>query len=146
VIEFKGRVLISGQGFGEAVVARKTVSQIKAFGKRAENTSKKLLFADRHFKDIYKKNLTGKVFVLPSFKASDINSMVLLSMAKKKIEPKCFLFSQKLDAATVAAFTLAKTYLNSEVVVIDSLGDEFLQTVETGDQISFADEYVVLNL
>lgn len=145
MLEFKGRVLISGQGFGQVLVTRKVVMPIKAFSSSAENKSLKLIFSDKANKDIYKKNLTGKVFVLPNFKASDINSMVLLSVCKKQIQPKCFLFSEKLDESTVSAFVLCKSFLNSEIVVIDSLGKEFLQTVENGDQVTFSDEFVVIN-
>lgn len=146
MLEFKGRVLISGQGFAPAVVTKKVVMPIKAFSKAAENKSSKLLFADKTNKDVYKKNITGKVFVLPTFKASDINSMVLLSICKKGIQPKCFLFSEKLDEATVSAFVLCKAFLCSDIVVIDSLGKDFLQTVENNDQITFSDEYVSINI
>lgn len=144
MLEFKGRALIAGQGFGTAVVTKKTVMPTKAFSASAENNSKKLLFKDIQNKDVYKKNLTDKVFVLPSFKSSDINAMVLLSVCKKGIGPKCFLFSETLDETAVAAFLLCKTFLSSSVVVIDSLGKDFLSMVENGDEVTFTDEFVVL--
>lgn len=146
MLEFKGRILIAGEGYGTAVVTKKSVMQSRAFNLSAENKSKKLLFQDPKNKDIYRKNLTDKVFVLPSFKASDVNSMVLLSICKKQIAPKCFLFSEKLDPATVSAFVLCKTFLGSNIVVMDSLGEEFLQTVENGDNLSYAEDFVVLNI
>lgn len=145
MIEFKGRVLLSGVGQASAVVTKKEVWQIKAFGKSSENKRKKLLFSDKSHPKIYKKNITDKALVLPSFKQSDINSMVLLSVAKKNILPKCFLFAGELDSATVAAFALAKVFMESEVTVIDSLGEEFLNTVENQDLISFNDDTVTIN-
>lgn len=146
MLEFKGRVLMSGHGSGTAVVTRKSVMPTKAFSNSAENRSNKLIFADKQNKDVFKKNLTDKVFVLPSFKASDVNSMVLLSVFKKGIAPKCFLFTEKLDEATISAFIIAKTFLGSPIAVIDSLGKTFLDTVENGDEIVFGDEFVTLNI
>jgi predicted aconitase with swiveling domain len=146
MIEFRGRVLLSGNGQGQAYVTKKVVSQLAAFEKSSENKGKKLLFADKSHADIYKKNLSGKIFVLPSFKASDINSMVILSAAKKKILPKCFLFLESLDPATVAAFSLAKAFLGSDIAVIDNLGEDFLRTVENADMISYNDSVVEINL
>lgn len=146
MLEFKGRVLIWGEGFGKAIVTRHDVMPTKAFSFSAENKSKKLICKDKANRDIYKKNLTGKVFVLPSFSSFGTNSMVLLSICKKKIAPKCFLFCEKLDESTVSAFILCKTFLDADFVVIDSLGKEFLQLVENGDEISFVDGLVVLKL
>lgn len=146
MLEFKGRVLISGKGIGTAVITRKSVMPTKAFSLSAENKSNKLIFNDKQNKDVYKKNLTGKVFVLPSFKPSDVNAMVLLSVCKKDISPICFLFSEQLDEATISAFIICKTFLSSNIAVIDSLGKEFLQDTENGDEISFSDEYVTLNI
>lgn len=128
------------------MITRKEVDTIKAFSKSAENKSKKLIFSDSSNKDVYKKNLTGKIFVLPSFKFSDVNSMVLLSVCRKKLCPKCFLFSEKLDDATISAFIACKTFLGSDMVVIDSLGQEFLQTIEKDDELTYSDEYVAINI
>jgi predicted aconitase with swiveling domain len=144
MVEFKGRVLISGEGFGTAVVTKKVVVPNRAFSISAENKSKKLIFKDKEHQAIYKKNITGKIFVAPTFKADDIHSMVLLSICKKGIAPKCFLFSQTLDETAVSAFVLCKTFLDAQITVIDSLGKDFLNTVENGDEITYTDQFVVL--
>ncbi len=146
MIEFRGRVLLSENGHAEAVVTKKQVSFIKAFGKSAENNSKKLTINDKLHSEIYKKNIAGKVFVLPYFKKSDIDATVLLSLAKKGNLPKCFLISEKLDEVAVSAFSVLKTFSNTPVAVIDSLGKDFLLSVENGDTISFSDDVVIINL
>lgn len=146
MIEFRGRVLISESGEGEAVVSKKQISFLKAFEKSAQNTSKKLLMHDKNGEEIYKKNISGKVFVLPSFKKSDIHAFVLLSIAMRDNLPKCFLIAEKLDEVAVSAFSTIKAYLNKSISVIDSLGKDFLQAVENGDTISFNDNVVVINI
>lgn len=146
MIEFKGRVLLSENGIGEAVIAKKEVCFIKTFFKSAENNSKKLVFNDKSHTDIYKKNIVGKVFVLPSFKKSDIDATVLLSLAKKGNLPKCFLIAEKLDESTVSTFCLMKAFLKTPLAVIDNLGKDFLLTVENKDMISYNGGIVTINL
>lgn len=146
MIEFKGRVLISDNGEGVAVVTKKQVMFIDAFEESAENKSKKLIFNDKSHLDIYKKNLTGKVFVLPSFKKSDIDGAVLLSLAKKGNLPKCFLIAEKLDEVAVSAFSVLKVFLKNSVAVVDTLGKDFLASIENGDTISYKDDLVTINL
>ena len=63
-----------------------------------------------------------------------------------KINPACLLFSESIDSLAAAGTVLAKVWENSDVIVIDRLGKEFLETVKTDDEIEVKEDGTVVIL
>ena len=132
---FKGRVINGGSYKGEAVVSHQGVNTLATFQKSALAGAKQVIVADQNNPDIYVKNITGKALCLPQTIGSTTGGMVLQVICSMKINPACMLFSEPIDSLAGAGVILSVVWENSDLIAIDCLGEEFLQTVKTGDTI-----------
>lgn len=130
---FKGRVLAGGSWTGEAVVSHGGVNTLATFQKSAMANAKEVIASDQNNPDLYGKNITGKALCLPITIGSTTGGLVIQTVCSMGINPACFLFSQHIDSLAASGIVLARIWENSPVIAIDMLGEEFLDTVKTGD-------------
>ncbi len=142
--EFKGRVLAGGNWTGEAVVSREGVNTLATFQKSALKNAKEVIVSDQNNKDIYGLNITGKALCLPITIGSTTGGLVIQTVCAMKINPACFLFSEHIDSLAASGIVLAKVWENSDVIAIDMLGKEFLETVRTGDTLEVKEDGTVI--
>lgn len=133
--QFKGRVLASGNYKGKVVVSRQGVNTLATFQKSALMNKKEVIASDQNNSDIFGKNITGVALALPMTIGSTTGGMVLQVICSMKINPACLLFSEPIDSLAAAGVVLAKVWENSDIIVIDKLGEEFLKTINTDDEI-----------
>ena len=131
--EFKGRVINAGTYKGEAVVSHQGVNTLATFQSSALTHAKQVTVADQNNPDIYGKNITGKALCLPQTIGSTTGGMVLQVICSMGINPACMLFSEHIDSLAGAGVILSVVWENSKMIAIDQLGQEFLDTVKTGD-------------
>lgn len=141
--EFKGRVLNGGYFKGEAVVSHQGVNTLASFQSSAIMHSSKLVIADQNNPDIYTQNITGKALCLPQTIGSTTGGMVLQVICSMGINPACMLFSEHIDSLAGAGVILSVVWENSKLIAIDQLGQEFLDTVKTGDTIEVTEDGTV---
>ncbi len=141
--QFKGRVLAGGTWKGEAVVSHQGVNTLATFQKSALKNSKQVFASDQNNPDIYEKNITGKALCLPITIGSTTGGLVIQTICSMKINPAAFLFSQHIDSLAASGIVLARIWENSPVIAIDQLGDEFLNTVKTGDTLEISEDGTV---
>ena len=141
--EFKGRVINKGYYKGEAVVSHQGVNTLATFQKSALAKSKQVIVADQNNKDIFEKNITGKALCLPQTIGSTTGGMVIQVICSMGINPACLLFSEHIDSLAGAGVILSVVWENSNLIAIDQLGQEFLDTVKTGDTIEVTEDGVV---
>lgn len=141
---FKGRPVLKGNVEGQAVVSREGMNILATFQKSALKKAKTVIAADQNNKDLYGKNLTGKIICLPKTIGSTTGGMVLETIAKLGIGPKALLFSEHIDSLAAAGVILADVWLDERIVTIDQLGDEFLQAVEDGQTIEIKEDGTVI--
>lgn len=142
--EFKGRVLAGGTYKGEAVVSHQGVNTLATFQKSALKNAKEVIVSDQNNKDIYGLNITGKALCLPITIGSTTGGLVIQTVCSMGIAPSCFLFSEHIDSLAASGIVLARIWENSNVIAIDELGEEFLNTVKTGDQIEVKEDGTVI--
>lgn len=132
---FKGRVIAGGKWEGEAVVSHAGVNTLATFQKSAMANKSEVIASDQNNPDIYGKNITGKALCLPVTIGSTTGGLVIQTVCSMKINPACFLFSKHIDSLAASGIILAKVWEGSPVIAVDMLGDEFLETVKTGDKL-----------
>lgn len=138
--EFKGRVLAAGNWEGEAVVSHQGVNTLATFQNSALNNKPEVIAGDQNNKDIYGKNITGKALCLPITIGSTTGGLVIQTVCAMGINPSAFLFSEHIDSLAASGIVLAKVWEKSDVIAIDMLGEDFLNTVKTGDRIKIAED------
>lgn len=142
--EFKGRVLAEGTYKGKVIVSHNGVNTLATFQSSVLAGKKKVICSDQNNKDIFNKNLTGIALALPKTIGSTTGGMVLQVVCSMKINPACMLFSESIDSLAAAGVTLAKVWENSSIVVIDRLGQEFLDSVKTDQDIEVKEDGTVI--
>jgi predicted aconitase with swiveling domain len=142
--QFKGRVLFGGDFAGEAVVTHQGFNTLASFQKSAMSKScKDVVVSDQNNKDLYGKHITGKILCLPMTIGSTTGGMVIQTVASRGLAPAVFLFSEKIDSLAASGIILARVWNNVPLIAIDSLGDEFLSSVKTGQHLEVSSDGVV---
>lgn len=142
--EFKGRPIAGGEWKGEAVVSHGGVNTLATFQKSALKNAKQVIVSDQNNPDIFGLNITGKALCLPITIGSTTGGLVIQTVCAMKIAPAAFLFSEHIDSLAASGIVLARIWEDSDVIAIDMLGDEFLQTVKTGDGIEIKSDGTVI--
>ena len=140
---FIGRVLAPGNFKGKAVVSHQGVNTLATFQKSALMNSKSVTVSDQNNSDIYGKNITGKALCLPQTIGSTTGGMVIQVICSMHINPACMLFSESIDSLAAAGVILAKVWENSDMIVIDRLGPDFLNIIKTDDEIEVKEDGTV---
>lgn len=141
--QFKGRVLASGNYKGKVIVSKQGVNTLATFQKSALMNKKQVIASDQNNSDIYQKNITGVALALPMTIGSTTGGMVLQVVCSMGINPSCLLFSEPIDSLAAAGVVLAKVWENSNIIVIDKLGKEFLDTIKSDDDIEVKEDGTV---
>ncbi len=141
--QFKGRVLASGNYKGKVIVSKQGVNTLATFQKSALMNKKQVIASDQNNSDIYQKNITGIALALPMTIGSTTGGMVLQVVCSMGINPSCLLFSEPIDSLAAAGVVLAKVWENSNIIVIDKLGKEFLDTIKSDDDIEVKEDGTV---
>lgn len=144
--EFKGRVIAKGSFVGEACVSHGGFNTLASFQKSALMNKKNVIVSDQNNKDLFGVDITNKILCLPITIGSTTGGLVIQTVCDMKINPKAFLFSETIDSLAASGIVLAKVWQNSDVICIDELGKEFLDTVKTNDKLEIKEDGTVIIL
>ena len=143
--EFKGRVVTPGTCTAKADVTKAGFNTLASLQKALQFGDKKATCNDQNNPDIYGEPLCGNALVLPQTIGSTTGGMVLYCACAMKRQPACMLFTNHIDSLAAAGAILADVWLpDITMPVIDNLGDEFLNYVKTGMQITVKEDGVVV--
>ena len=141
---FRGRVVLGGKISGTATVSRQAFN---TSGSYMEN-----MFAgrtdaapctDASNKELVGKDLSGAILCIPTTVGSTMGGMCLMGMKAIGVGPEALLFSKPIDTLAAAGVLMADIWKDERIVTIDMLGDEFLDTVKTGDPITIHEDGTV---
>jgi predicted aconitase with swiveling domain len=141
---FKGRVVLSGNMKGEAVVTHQGLNILATFQKSALKKAKRVICSDQNNKELFNRDLTGKIICLPKTIGSTTGGMVLQTVTKMGIGPSAMLFSQHIDSLAAAGIILAHVWNGQNIVTIDELGEEFLDYVKSGQAVEIKEDGTVI--
>ncbi len=141
---FNGRVVSPGTVTAEALVSHNGLNTLASFQKALQFGDKKATCGDQNNPDLYGHAMAGKALCLPQTIGSTTGGLVLYCACAMGRQPACMLFSQPIDSLAGAGVILADVWLDGvKMPVIDSLGDEFLEYVKTGNTITVKENGVV---
>jgi len=132
---YSGRVIIDGSIKGEAIVTKQGLNTLAVFMKSIVFKSKKAIGLDENNKDLFKKRIDGKILCLPDSIGSTTAGLVYMNLTKMNIAPLAMLFSKKIDSLAAAGVILSDVWQNEKIITIDNLGNEFLESVHTGQML-----------
>ena len=140
---FKGRVIVPGTVKAEALVTRAGFNTLASFQKALMFGDKQAKCSDQNNPDLHNKAMKGKALCLPQTIGSTTGGMVLFCAAKMDRNPACLLFSKPIDSLAAAGTILAGVWTETPMPTVDSLGDDFLEAVQSGMTVSVAEDGTV---
>ena len=72
-----------------------------------------------------------------------MGGMALMGMTAIGVGPRALLFSKPIDTLAAAGVLMADIWRDQRIVTIDTLGDDFLESVQTGDPIAVHEDGTV---
>ena len=143
---FKGRIVAPGNVTAEAVVSHGGLNTLASFQGALQFGDKKATCGDQNNPDLYNKQMAGKALCLPQTIGSTTGGLVLYCACAMGRQPAAMLFSMPIDSLAGAGVVIADVWLNDEkakMVVVDSLGEEFLNYVKDGMSITVKEDGTV---
>lgn len=140
---FKGRVVVPGTCSAEALVSHNGFNTLASFQHSLMFGDKEAKCGDQNNSDIYNKPMAGKALCLPQTIGSTTGGMVLYCATAMGRSPACLLFAHPIDSLAAAGAILSDVWTDHPMPTVDSLGEEFLATVKTGDKIKVEEDGVV---
>lgn len=143
--EFKGRIVTPGTVTTEAVVSKQGFNTLASMQMALQFGDKQTKCGDQNNPDINGKPLCGKALCLPQTIGSTTGGLVLYCACAMERQPACMLFANHIDSLAAAGAVLADVWVdNITMPVIDCLGDEFLDYVQTGMTVTVKDDGTVV--
>ena len=140
---FQGRVVVPGTAKAQALVTHSGFNTLASYQKSLMFGDKTGKCSDQNNPDLYKKPMAGTALCLPQTIGSTTGGMVLFTAASMGRQPACLLFSKPIDSLAAAGAILEGVWSEHPMPTVDSLGDEFLQAVRTGDTVTVGENGVV---
>ena len=140
---FKGRVIVPGTCTAEALVSHNGFNTLASYQMAMMFGDKKVKCGDQNNAEIYKKPMIGKALCLPQTIGSTTGGMVLFTVCSMNRQPACMLFSKTIDSLAASGAIMGDVWTEAEMPVIDELGDEFLEYVQSGMKITVKADGVV---
>ena len=141
---YKGRPLIPGEVDGSAMVSRIGFNTYTSYKlNMVGGVTDKAICTDGDNKDLYGKEITGAILCLPQTIGSTTGGFVLMGVAKMGLAPKAMLFANHVDSLALGGLIMADVWIDKQVIVIDLLGQKFLDATKTGDPISVHEDGTV---
>ena len=141
---FQGRALLSGDLKGKALASKQPFN---SSGSYLENlfggNTTSAPCTDPNNKEFYKKELGGTIICTTLVVGSSLGGAALMGVGSLGLGPKAMLFSKHIDSVSYAGLLMDDVWNGRRVITIDLLGDEFLDTVRTGDPINILEDGTV---
>lgn len=142
-ITFQGRVVAPGEVNAEALVSHGGFNTLASFQMALMFGDKQVKCGDQNNPDLYKKPMLGKALCLPETIGSTTGGMVLYTACALGKQPACMLFSKPIDSLAASGAILAANWTDSNMPVIDKLGEEFLSYVKDGMTVTVGADGIV---
>lgn len=140
---FQGRVVALGEVKAEALVSHGGFNTLASFQMALMFGDKQVKCGDQNNPDLYKKPMLGKALCLPETIGSTTGGMVLYTACALGKQAACMLFSKPIDSLAASGAILAANWTDSNMPVIDKLGEEFLSYVKDGMTVTVGADGIV---
>ena len=140
---FKGRAVVPGTAEATALVSHGGFNTLASYQKSLMFGDKTGKCGDQNNPDLFGKPMAGTALYLPQTIGSTTGGMVLYCAHAMERSPACLLFSNHIDSLAAAGAILADVWTDRGLPTVDCLGEEFMQTVKTGDRIKVYEDGTV---
>ena len=142
--KFKGRPVIPGNLEGEALVSKQPFNTTASyFTNMFAGNTKDAPCTDANNKELFEKDLSGAIICTPQTVGSTMGAGAIMGMNLLGVGFKAMLFSDHIDSIAAGGLIMDDVWNDRKVITIDLLGEEFMNTVKTGDAIKISEDGTV---
>lgn len=141
--QFKGRVVVPGTCSAEALVSHNGFNTLASYQMAIMFNKKGVPCGDQNNPEIYNKPMEGKALCLPMTIGSTTGGMILFTVCSVGKQPACMLFSKPIDSLAASGAIMGAVWTEASMPVVDSLGEEFLEYVQSGMNITVGEDGLV---
>jgi predicted aconitase with swiveling domain len=143
-LKFKGRAVLPGAVEGSALVSRGGFNTYASFFTSIHEPTGTAVCADSGNPDLYGRDLADGIICLPGTTGSTSGGAVWQRLVKLGNAPRAMLFSRRIDPLVAGGLIVADIWGRKRIVAVDQLGEDFLETVQSGDRITIQEDGEVL--
>jgi predicted aconitase with swiveling domain len=141
---FKGRPLLPGKLEGKALVSKQPFNTTASyFDNLFGGVTDSAPCTDSDNKELFRKDISNAILCTPQTIGSTFGGAAIMGVAEMGVGPKAMLFSGHIDSIISAGLFMEDIWNEKRIITIDLLGDEFLETVQTGDPITIHEDGTV---
>ena len=141
---FKGRALIPGNLQGEALVSKQPFNTTASyFTNMFAGNTETAPCTDQNNAELKDKDLKDAIICTPQTVGSTMGAGAIMGMNQLGVGFKAMLFSSHIDSIAAGGLIMDDIWNDRKVITIDLLGDEFMNTVKTGDKIKINEDGTV---
>ncbi len=141
---FKGRMVVPGSAKAPALVSKGGFNTLASYQSAMLLGDKEVKCGDQNNPDLYKKSMIGVALCLPQTIGSTTGGMVFYDVGALGQLPACMCFSRPIDSLAAAGAILSYVWTDCKMPVVDNLGDEFLEYVQTGMSVTVQEDGTVI--
>jgi predicted aconitase with swiveling domain len=141
---FKGRPLIPGELEGEALVSKQPFNTTASyFTNMFAGNTETAPCTDTNNPELKDKDLKGAIMCTPQTVGSTMGAGCIMGMNDLGVGFQAMLFSSHIDSIAAGGLMIDAIWNDRKVITVDLLGDEFMETVKTGDKIKISEDGTV---
>jgi predicted aconitase with swiveling domain len=141
---FKGRPLLPGDLEGEALVSKQPFNTTASyFDNMFAGVTDSAPCTDSDNKELFRKDLSNCIMCTSQTIGSTFGGAAIMGVAEMGVGPRAMLFSSHIDSIISAGLFMEDIWNEKRIVTIDLLGDDFLDSVKTGDPIVIREDGTV---
>jgi predicted aconitase with swiveling domain len=134
---FQGRPLLPGELEGEALVSKQPFNTTASyFDNMFAGVRDSAPCTDSDNPDLFRKDISNCIMCTSQTIGSTFGGAAIMGVAEMDLGPRAMLFSRHIDSIISAGLFMEDIWNDKRIITIDLLGDEFLETVQTGDRIA----------
>ena len=134
--KFKGRPVISGTCKGKAIVSKRGFNVLASYMSSLTDADGSCVCGDINNKELYGRDISNCILCIPQTIGSTSAGFMIQSIAAAGLEPKAILYARPAEPLALAGLLVADIWDNVKIITIDSLGNDFIETVQDGDELS----------
>lgn len=131
---FQRRPVVGGSDTAHSVVTHQGFNTLASINTAGSSINRKGLCKDQSNPELYGKQIPDQALCLPETIGSTTGG-VLFSVVSNGYASACMLFSKRVDPLVLSGAVLLKNWSKHSMVLIDELGDDFLDFVKDRMQI-----------
>ena len=140
---FKGRPAVPGAVEGSAEVSKVGFNTCATYVDVLISGVDSGVCQDHDNKDLFGHDLADKIVCIPQTIGSSSAATLFMIILDKGIAPKAMLFANHIDSLAACGILMGDNWLGKRIVTVDMLGQEFLDTVKTGQTVCVSEDGTV---